>query len=138
MPARDTIHDTIKNALIKDGWTILADPYFLRYEDKSLIADLKAAKIFLARRETETIVVEVKSFLSTPFLKELQTALGQYHMYVAFLEALERNETVYLAIGDVTFQEYFQSQAVQMLLRRYGVKLIVVDEQQEEIVQWIR
>jgi XisH protein len=59
-------------------------------------------------------------------------------MYVAFLEALERNETVYLAIGDVTFQEYFQSQAVQMLLRRYGVKIIVVDEQQEEIVQWIR
>jgi len=123
---------------MKDGWTILADPYLLRYEDKSLVADLKAEKIFLARRETETIVVEVKSFLSASFMKELQTALGQYHMCTAFVEALERNETVHLAISDVTFQEYFQSQAVQMLLRRYGVNIIVVDTQHEEIVQWIR
>jgi hypothetical protein len=82
--------------------------------------------------------VEVKSFLSASFMKELQTALGQYHMYIAFLEALERNETVQLAISDVTFQEYFQSKAVQMLLRRYGVNVIVVDTQHEEIVQWIR
>jgi XisH protein len=84
MPARDTIHDTIKNALIKDGWTILANPYFLRYEDKSLIADLKAAKIFLARRETETIVVEVKSFLSASFMKELQTALASITCMLPF------------------------------------------------------
>jgi hypothetical protein len=44
MPARDTIHDAVKNALMKDGWTIVADPYLLRYEDKSLVADLRAEK----------------------------------------------------------------------------------------------
>jgi hypothetical protein len=138
MPARDAIHDAVKNALIKDGWTILADPYYLRYEDKSLIADLRAAKVFLARREADTIVVEVESFLSASFMKELQTALGQYQMYIAFLEALERRETVHLAISQVTFQESFQSRAVQMLLQRYGVRVLVVDEQHEEIVQWIK
>ncbi|MBA4182514.1 MAG: fatty-acid synthase, partial [Acidobacteria bacterium] len=26
MPAKDIYHDTVKNALIKDGWTITHDP----------------------------------------------------------------------------------------------------------------
>ncbi len=138
MPARDVIHDSVKHALIKDGWLILADPYYFRYADKALIADLQATRLVLAHRATETIVVEVKSFLGASFMKELQTALGQYQMYVAFLEALGRQETVYLAISDVTFQHDFQSPAVQMLLRRYGVKVLVVDAAQEEIVQWIQ
>ena len=29
MPAKDTYHDAVKNALIKDGWSILADPLLL-------------------------------------------------------------------------------------------------------------
>jgi XisH protein len=28
MPAKDTYHDAVKNALIKDGWSIFADPSF--------------------------------------------------------------------------------------------------------------
>lgn len=136
--AKDVIHDAVKNALIKDGWTITADPYHLRYEDKSLIADLKAERVLLVQREAEIIVVEVKSFLGTSFMKELQTALGQYQMYVAFLDQLERNEPVYLAVSAIVFQEQFQSKAVQMILNRYQVKLIVVDDQREEITQWIK
>lgn len=136
--AKDIIHDTVKQALIKDGWTITADPYRLRFEDKSLMADLKAERVFLAQRNTEIIVVEVKSFLGPSFMKELQTALGQFQMYVAFMEQIAPNETVYLAISEVAFQEQFQSKAVQMLLHRFQVRLIVVDEQREEIIQWIR
>ena len=30
MPAKDIHHDTVKNALIKDGWTITHDPLRLR------------------------------------------------------------------------------------------------------------
>jgi hypothetical protein len=37
MPAKDIYHDVVKNALIKDGWTILADSYTLEYEDDNLI-----------------------------------------------------------------------------------------------------
>ncbi len=40
MPARDTYHEAVKNALIKDGWIILADPYSLEYEDVELYPDL--------------------------------------------------------------------------------------------------
>jgi hypothetical protein len=48
MPAKDIYHDVVKNALIKDGWTILADSYTLEYEDDNLYADLLAEKTLLA------------------------------------------------------------------------------------------
>ena len=40
VPTRDIIHDAVKNALIKDGWTITADHYVIAYEDVTLFADL--------------------------------------------------------------------------------------------------
>jgi hypothetical protein len=42
MAAKDKIAGAVKNALVKDGWTITADPYILRYEDAALEADLAA------------------------------------------------------------------------------------------------
>ena len=32
MPAKDRYHDAIKNALTKDGWTIIRDPYTIKYQ----------------------------------------------------------------------------------------------------------
>jgi hypothetical protein len=32
MPRKDNIHEAIKNALIKDGWTIIADPLIIAYD----------------------------------------------------------------------------------------------------------
>jgi hypothetical protein len=32
MPALDLLHDPVRNALIKEGWTITADPYPIAYE----------------------------------------------------------------------------------------------------------
>ena len=31
MPAKDIFHDTVKNALIKEGWIITDDPLYLDY-----------------------------------------------------------------------------------------------------------
>jgi hypothetical protein len=36
MPTKDTYHHAVKNALLKDGWTITADPYLIKYEDAEL------------------------------------------------------------------------------------------------------
>ena len=33
MPGKDIYHEAVKNALIKDGWSILADPYNIKYKD---------------------------------------------------------------------------------------------------------
>ena len=49
MPAKDTYHNAVKNALLKDGWTITADPYFIKYEDAELYADIATEKPIAAR-----------------------------------------------------------------------------------------
>jgi hypothetical protein len=33
MPAKDIYHDAVINALIKDGWRIVSDPYKIKYRD---------------------------------------------------------------------------------------------------------
>ena len=63
MPAKDTYHHAVKNALLKDGWTITADPYFIKYEDAELYADIAAEKPIAAERQGQKIVVEIKSFI---------------------------------------------------------------------------
>ena len=44
MPRKDLIHDPVKNALIKDGWTITNDPFRIVYEDADVYADLALSK----------------------------------------------------------------------------------------------
>jgi len=44
MPAKDKIHNAVKNALIKEGWTITADPYTIQYEGLILFADMSAER----------------------------------------------------------------------------------------------
>jgi hypothetical protein len=41
MPAKDIYHDTVKNALIKDGWTITHDPLVLRWGTTDVFIDLE-------------------------------------------------------------------------------------------------
>jgi hypothetical protein len=56
MPAKDLYHNAIKNALITDGWTILADPYRIEYQDDRLLADLAATRPIAAQRDREKII----------------------------------------------------------------------------------
>ncbi|MHC5831800.1 MAG: element excision factor XisH family protein, partial [Nostoc sp.] len=42
MPAKDRYHENLKNALIKDGWTITDDPFHLKWGKKDLYVDLAA------------------------------------------------------------------------------------------------
>jgi hypothetical protein len=64
MSARDTYHEAIKNALIKDGWIIIRDPYTIKYEEIQLFADLLADRTLEIERNGQQIIVEVKSFIS--------------------------------------------------------------------------
>ena len=62
MPARDIYHETVKNALVKDGWTITHDPLRLRLRrGKNLFVDLGAERLLAAERGTEKIAVEIKT-----------------------------------------------------------------------------
>ncbi len=63
MSARDKYHNAVKNALIRDGWTITHDPFRIPIALKRLEIDLGAEQAIGAEREHRKIAVEVKSFL---------------------------------------------------------------------------
>ncbi|MEC4896060.1 MAG: XisH family protein [Oscillatoria sp. PMC 1051.18] len=137
MPAKDTYHDAVKNALIKDNWEITADPYPIKYEEVQLFADLAGEKTFSATREGKQIVIEVKSFLGNSAMYEFQRALGQYLIYRSFLSVEKPDNTVYLAIGQSIYESFFQQRAIKFILQQYQVFLLVVDFKKEEVVEWI-
>lgn len=79
MPAKDIYHNEVKNALIKDGWTITDDPYFIKYEDAELYADLAAEKPIAAERQGQKIVVEIKSFVGKSLMYDFHVGPGTIH-----------------------------------------------------------
>lgn len=62
--AKDKFHDAVKNALIKEEWTITDDPLFLQFGGVDLFVDLGAEKMIAAQKGNHRIAVEIKSFLS--------------------------------------------------------------------------
>jgi hypothetical protein len=136
MARLDLIHHTVKDALIKDGWIITADPYIIQYVDVKLFADLAADKIIAAERAEQKIVVEVKSFAQASQIHELQAALGQYEIYRGFIEVIEPERKIYLAISEDVFEQFFSRSAIQFIIKRFQVSLLVVDLDKEEIVKW--
>jgi|JFJP01.1.fsa_nt_gi hypothetical protein len=138
MPAKDIIHDKVKYALINDGWTITHEPYPIRYKTVSASADLGAERTLAAEKGQEKIVVEVKSFIKLSPLHDFEIALGQYNLYLGILEIIAPERKLYLAVNDVVYRDLFKQEAIELILNRYQVSVIVVNLTQEVIVQWIK
>ena len=137
--AKDIIHNQVKNALIKDGWTITADPFRIQYEEFDLSADLSAERTIVAHKNTRKIVVEVKSFVGRSFVTEFQKAIGQFTMYLSFMKLLDRLEfELFIGISEQVYKRYFGQKAVQALLAESPMPLLVVDINREEVVKWIK
>lgn len=136
MPKLDIIHNAVKNALIKDGWTITDDPFIIEYKELTLYADLGAERPIAAEREGRKIVVEVKSFVGASKIQDLKIGLGQYEIYVSLLEITEPNRKLYLAISEKVYDEFFTLEAIQVIINRLQVPLIVVNPETEEILKW--
>ena len=137
MPRADSIHSAVKNALIKDGWTITADPYVIEYEEIKVFADLAADRLLAVERGDQRIVVEIKSFVGRSPIHDLEVALGQYALYLGLLEVTDSERKLYLAISEDVYDDLFRQGAFQLILRRYQVPLIVVNVRTEEIIAWI-
>jgi hypothetical protein len=48
MPARDILHDIVKEALIKDGWVITHDPFLVAFGIRKVYVDLDAERLLAA------------------------------------------------------------------------------------------
>jgi hypothetical protein len=136
MPALDRIHNAIRTALIKDGWTITHDPYVIKYSGVTLFADLGAERAIAVERGEEKIVVEIKSFSGASPVQELKLLLGQYDLYRGFLELTAPERVLYLALSDEIYETVFSHPAIQMIVQRFQLPLLVVNVVTEEVVSW--
>jgi hypothetical protein len=137
MPKLDIIHNSVKNALIKDGWLITDDPYVIQYRRTTLYADLGAERPIAAERNGQKLVVEVKSFIGASKIQDLKEALGQYDIYRYLLEETAPDRKLYIAISKVAYNTFFTQDVTQLILNRHQLPIIVVDLETEETMQWI-
>ncbi|HEY9631134.1 MAG TPA: XisH family protein [Coleofasciculaceae cyanobacterium] len=137
MPKLDLIHNSVKNALIRDGWLITDDPYIIQYRRTTLYADLGAERPIAVERNGQKLVVEVKSFIGASKIQDLKEALGQYDIYRYLLEETAPDRKLYIAISKVAYNAFFTQDVTQLVLNRHQLPIIVVDLETEEIMQWI-
>jgi XisH protein len=137
MPTPDAIHEVVKSALVKGGWTITADPYVIEYGGVRVYADLAAeSRPIEAEREGRRIIVEIKSFLGLSPVHDFEVALGQYSLYRTLLGATAPDHEIYLAVGSEIFRSFFSRQGVAFVVRQSGMKLLVVNLESKEIERW--
>ncbi len=137
MPAKDFYHNTVKHALIAEGWAITHDPLTLKFGKKDLYVDLGASQLLAAEKAEQKIAVEIKSFSGRSDIDDLEKALGQYVLYQDILIELEPERSLYLAIPDRVFSDLFEEPIGKLLLRNRRLKLITFDTKLEVIKKWI-
>ena len=137
MPARDRYHDSAKRALVADGWTITDDPLRLLYRKQGLYVDLGAEQVLGAEKGATRIAVEVKSFLGPSDMADLEAAMGQFVVYEHVLGETNPDRTLYLAVRAETYRSIFEEPIGELMLERSRLRLVVFDEEVEEVVRWI-
>jgi hypothetical protein len=97
---------------------------------------LGAERPIAAERAGQKIVVEIKSFTGRSPMQDMKLAIGQYAIYLGFLEVVAPERKLYLAVSDKVYHDLFAQKAVQLIVQRYEVAVIAVNVSREEIVKW--
>lgn len=137
MSAKDIFHPIVRSALEKEGWTITHDPLYLKVDEDKLYVDLGAENNLLgAERYGQKIAVEIKSFLGFSLVKDFHEAIGQAWNYKVVLEEQQPNRSLYLAVPEDIYEEFFTRRLAQMSVARMQLNLLVFNPIKEEIITW--
>jgi hypothetical protein len=111
MPARDSIHAAVVNALVKDEWEITDDPLYLEFGNRHVFIDLGAEDSALVSLEREgvRIAIEFKTLAGPSSMLALEHAVGQFVLYNLMLEEEDSGRQLYLAVPDSTTQRCSRS-----------------------------
>lgn len=136
MPAKDLFHEAVKNALIKDGWTITDDPLSIKVGGMDFYIDLGAEKLIGAEKEGRKIAIEIKGFTSLSQTYEFHLAVGQFVNYRVALEEKEPDRVLYLAVPSDTYKDFFKLDFVKTVIEKQHLKLIICNVKKEEVTKW--
>ncbi|MBP5975237.1 fatty-acid oxidation protein subunit alpha [Brasilonema sp. CT11] len=138
MPAKDIYHNTVKNALMKDGWTITHDPLRIRLaRGRNLFVDLGAERLLAAERGKEKIAVEVTRYAQIQNSKYALRARYAFAFGVRFAHTKFKIEDLYLAVSENTGRTVFEEEAGQTLIDDGIIRLVTFNPSHEVIIRWI-
>lgn len=130
-------HNCVRNALMKDGWTITHDPLVIRWGAKDMFVDLGAELFLSAEKAGRKIAVEIKSFIGTSEIQDLRNALGQFILYQDVLYRIDPERVLYLALRDTVFENIFEEPIGKLLLENNRLQLVMFNVHEEVITKWI-
>lgn len=147
MPRRDAIHNVVRQASIADGWRITDDPYVISYGERFLFIDIAAtepgklngfqSQFIGASKDDTQIAVEVKEFRGQSAIADLEQAIGQYVLYQLLLRQIDPDRRLYLAVGDIDYNQILSEPIGELVISELPLNLIVVNLETAEVQQWI-
>jgi len=137
LPARDSIHETVKEEIIKDGWEITDDPYVISYGDRFLFVDLGASGFIGVQQGNKQIAIEIKQFRGQSQVADLEQAIGQYSLYRILLNQIDPERDLYLVISETTYSDIFEEPIGKLAIAEIPLKLVIVNLSSKEITEWI-
>jgi hypothetical protein len=138
MPALDQYHHVVRNALIKDGWTITHDPLTLAVGADRVHIDLAAERVIAAEKGLRKIAVEIKTFGGPSRIADFEDALGQYVVYRMALRRTDADRELYLAVPQAVVVNQFQGRELwKAFFTDENGRVIGFDVETEEIIQWL-
>jgi hypothetical protein len=135
--ARDLFHQNVKDALIKDGWAITADPLSFKIGKIQIQIDLGAERLIAAERGAEKIAVEIKTFGNLSFITALYEALGKYILYRNVLKMIQPERVLFLAVPESIYSRFFEEVVIQNTIKEEKLKIVIYNQLTQLITQWI-
>jgi hypothetical protein len=127
----------MRNALLRDGWTITHDPLRLTSGRRNLYVDLGAERLLAAEKGTIRIAVEIKAFSGPSDVDALEQAVGQHILYRALLGAQDPGRRLFLAVPDDVWSTLFQEPIGETALQHALDRVLSFDPEEERIIQWM-
>jgi hypothetical protein len=137
MPAHDTYHDAVRHALEKDGWTITHDPFTVSVGRREVFMDVGAERVLAAEKDTERIVVEIKSFGGPSDVQDLERAIGQYVFYRIILQEVGEDRRLFAAVPQDAYDGILSEPIARPVVEGLAMLLLVFDPGQEVIIRWV-
>jgi len=140
MVAKNKYQEHVKEALIKDDWTITHDPYIITLEkgEEKYEMDLGSENLFAAQKGTQKIAIEVKCFLSESTMHDYHNALGQYLSCKLYLNRFETDRILFIAMPQLAYNLVSTKELAMQSMEELALKIFTFDIEKREIVQWIK
>lgn len=139
MPKKDIFHETVKTALLKDGWVITNDPLFVPTEGGvNFFIDLGIEKIIGAQKNGEHIAIEIKSFDENTPAYSFYEILGQFLIYEIALQEQLKPWQLFVALSSLGFKRLDEAPIFNRAIIKFNLNFVIFDPIDKIIIEWRR